>query len=306
MFKIGHYTDSVNLTGCTVLLFPPDTNGSCYISGSAPGSRELALLDPVKKMQQFNALLLTGGSAFGLNAAAGVMKFLEEQNTGYQTPYGLIPIVPAAVIYDLNIGNGKVRPGEKDAWSACKAAGTDFSKMGSLGAGTGATVGKWAGLERAMKGGLGIAEIRFGETWVKAVSVVNPVGDVIGPKGEIIAGAVDPAGRFLAKNDATVRWKPPEVGFNQNTVLAALLTNAKLTKTECFLMSRRSNNAIARAINPANTSYDGDVIFTFSHGEKDTAADIVYEMAVESLYQSILNGVKNAKSAGGIKGLAGD
>ena len=146
LFKVGHFTDKKNITGCTVIICPPETTASCYICGSAPGSRETALLSPGKKINEIHALLITGGSAFGLGAAQGVMNYLEENNQGYQTGFGVVPLVPAAVIYDLNIGNPKVRPGIDDAYQACLDAKEDFIDEGSIGAGTGATVGKWAGI----------------------------------------------------------------------------------------------------------------------------------------------------------------
>lgn len=297
-FKIGHYTDKENITGCTVILCPPDTIASCYISGSAPGSREIALLDPTRKINAIHALLLTGGSAFGLNAAAGVVQYLEEKGIGYKTHFGVVPIVPAAVIYDLNIGNAAIRPTAENAYQTCQEATNDLSQQGSIGAGTGATVGKWSGVPNAMKGGLGVASINHQDIFVHAISIVNSVGDVVDETGTIIAGALDNNGKLIAEGDLTKRWSQPEVGFSENTVLSAILTNAKLSKLEASTLSRRAQNGLARAIIPASTSYDGDVIFTLASGQIRKEPDIVYELATEAVRRSIISGVENTESLG--------
>ena len=302
-FKIGHYTDIENITGCTVILCPRDTVASCYIAGSSPGSRELALLDPVRKIDTIHALLLTGGSAFGLNAAGGVVQYLEDQGIGYETHFGVVPIVPAAVIYDLNVGNSKVRPTSENSYEACKNAKEDFDLQGSIGAGTGATVGKWAGISHVMKGGLGISMIEFKDIIVRAVSVVNAVGDIIDEKGKIIAGAIDKQGKFIAEGNSAKRWTPPEVGFNENTVLSVILTNAELTKLETHKLSRRAQSGLARAIIPTSTSYDGDVIFTLASGKVRREPDIVYELGTEALRRSIIAAVKNSEGLGGLRSL---
>lgn len=303
MFKIGHFTDNKNITGCTVILMPENTTGSCTIAGSAPGTRETALLAPERKINTINAVLLTGGSAFGLNATQGVVQFLEEQKIGYFTNYGLVPIVPAAVIYDLNIGNSKIRPTAENAYQACLNAKTNNDGQGNIGAGTGATVGKWSGIEKAMKGGLGIAELNINGVYVKVISVVNSVGDIINEKGEIIAGAQNKNGKFIAANNSNIRFQPPEVGFSENTVLSVILTNAKIDKLQSYIMSKKSFNGMARAIIPANTNYDGDIIFTFTNQQSEILFDTLIEMATETLRQSILNAVKEASSLGGFYGL---
>jgi L-aminopeptidase/D-esterase-like protein len=297
-FKIGHYTDTENITGCSVILCPPKTIASCYISGSAPGSREIALLDPGRKNIAIHALLLAGGSAFGLNAASGVVQYLEEKEIGYETHFGIVPIVPAAVIYDLNIGNSKIRPNAENAYQACQMATNDLSQMGSVGAGTGATVGKWAGIPMAMKGGLGISTIDYKDLFVTAITVVNSVGDIVDETGKIIAGALNDKGKFVAEGDLAKRWQPPKVGFSENTVLTVILTNANLSKLEANTVSRRAQNGLARAVIPASTSYDGDVIFTLACGQKNYEQDIVSEISSESVRRSIIAGVENAESLG--------
>ncbi len=298
-FKIGHYTDLQNITGCSVILCPPQTVASCHICGASPGSRELALLAPDKKIESIHALLLTGGSAFGLNAAAGVMQYLEEKEIGYSTPFGLIPIVPAAVIYDLNIGSNKIRPQPENAYQACQNATSDFSTQGSIGAATGATVGKWAGLKSAMKGGLGISKISMDQAWIIAISVVNSVGDIIDYEGQIISGAIDLNQKFLGQTRNSKFSLVPDIGFGANTILCALLTNIKLSKIQSYLLACRGQNGLARAIVPATTSYDGDVIFCLSHGQVDFDLEIAFEMGSEAVRMSIIESARQAQSLGG-------
>jgi L-aminopeptidase/D-esterase-like protein len=298
-FKVGHYTDLNNITGCTVILCPPHTVASCHICGASPGTRELALLAPDKKMETIHALFLTGGSAFGLNAASGVMQYLEENETGYATPFGLVPIVPAAVIYDLNIGNNKIRPMPENGYRACQEATADFSIQGSIGAATGATVGKWAGLKSAMKGGLGISKSTLDRGWMLAISIVNAVGDIVDYDGQIISGAIDPDKNFLARARNSKQHFTPRLGFGENTVLSVLLTNIKLTKLQCYLLACRGQNGLARAIVPATTSYDGDVIFCLSNGQADCDPELAFEMGSDVIRRSIIESARQAQSLGG-------
>lgn len=303
-FKIGHYTDIENVTGCTVILCPAETIASCYICGSSPGSREIALLAPERKIESIHALFLTGGSAFGLNAAAGVVQYLEEKNIGYDTSFVKVPLVPAAVIYDMNIGSNTIRPSAENAYLACKNAARDFFEEGSIGAGTGATIGKWNGLTNAMKGGLGISEIESGDAWVRAISVVNSVGDIVDDYSRIIAGAHDKKGEFIAQEDRSIRWGKSQVGFAENTVLSAILTNVIITKIDAYNLARRAQNGLARAITPACTSYDGDIIFTLSHRKVELHFEILCEMAAEAIRKSIVSCAYKARSLGGIPSIS--
>jgi len=298
-FKVGHYTDKKNITGCTVIICPPETRASCYICGSAPGSRETALLSPEKKINEIHALLITGGSAFGLGAAQGVMNYLEENNQGYQTGFGVVPLVPAAVIYDLNIGNPKVRPGIDDAYQACLDAKEDFTDEGSIGAGTGATVGKWAGISGGMKSGLGLTTLELQGARVTALTVVNAVGDIVRENGSIVAGALDNDGKFMAEKYQNNRWNKPQIGFSENTIICALLTNVSMTKLECNIFARRAQSGLARAVIPASTSYDGDAIFTLSTGDNKYDPEVIYELGTEALRRSIVSAVEKAESLGG-------
>lgn len=301
-FSIGHYTDKQNITGCTVLLCPEGNRTSCYISGAAPGSRETALLAPEKKIQSVQAILLTGGSAFGLSAAQGVMQYLGEQKAGYVTRFATIPIVPAAVVYDLNIGDSTTCPTAENAYQACRSASIEnMNWHGSIGAGTGVTVGKWAGIEKAMKGGLGVAEITVSDAWIRAIAVVNAVGDIIDEQGKIIAGAWTENQGFLAESDPGKRWVVPEVGIIENTVLSIVITNVRLDKTQTFLLAQRAHNGYARAIIPANTSYDGDIIFAVSSCQIEFTPDIVFDMAAEAIRRAIIDAVIHAESLGGVR-----
>ena len=221
---------------------------------------------------------------------------------GYFTKYGLVPIVPAAVIYDLNIGNSKIRPTYENAHEACVSAKIENDEQGSIGAGTGATVGKWSGIENAMKSGIGIAELNSKSVWVKAISVVNAVGDVIDEQGEIIAGAQTKDNKFIAAENRKTRFQAPEVGFSENTVLSVLLTNAKIDKLQSYVISKKAFNGMARAVIPANTNYDGDIIFTFSNQQSELLFDILVEMATEAVRLSIINAVKYSSSLGGFPG----
>lgn len=301
-FKIGHYTNLKQGTGCTVILCCDGTKASASVRGAAPGTRETALLSPYRKMEEIHAVLLTGGSAFGLDSAAGVVKYLAERGKGYQTPFRKIPIVPAAVVYDLYTIDPHASPGAENAYQACETAQAALNVQGNVGAGTGATVGKWAGLEYMMKGGLGIADICFKEVWIRALAVANPVGDIVSHDGTIIAGARQ-ENKFLAQENPSVRWNPAKIGFGENTVLVVIMTNAKLNKLQLFLLADRSHYGIARSVIPSHTSFDGDVIFALGTGDKPEEIDTLTEMAIEATSQAIINGVITAGTLGQIPGL---
>lgn len=300
--KIGHFSDLERGTGCTVIVPPGGNTASGMAFGAAPGTREIALLQPDKKVEEIHALVLTGGSAFGLNCAHGVMEELARQGKGFQTDYGLVPIVPAAVIFDKNIGDHQAYPNAQNGRQALLNAKNDFSQMGNIGAGTGATVGKWAGLNFAMKAGLGIETLAFNEMEFLAVTVVNAVGDVVDAKGNIIAGAIDSQKNFLAKPDKRVRWQNPKVGMNQNTVLSAVFTNVRLSKLQAYYLAQRIHLALARKIEPSHTSFDGDVSFVVSSPEVDRPLDLSAAMLAEVVERSV---EKAVTSCHGLLGLLG-
>ena len=290
---VGHYTDRKALTGCTVVLCPPKTIASCEVRGSAPGSRELALLAPEKQMQEIHAVLLTGGSAFGLGAANGVMKFLAEKKAGYQTPWALVPIVPSAVIFDLNVGDSTIFPTQDDAYQASANASVKV-EQGNVGAGTGATVGKWHGLDSAMKGGVGTFSVKIGEVIVGAVAVVNAVGDVVGREGNILAGAQHKGKFFGGENRLNSLQNDGMLLRNINTTLVVVATNARLSKVDCYRVAQRAHDGMARAIVPSHTTFDGDTTFALSAGKISAPIDLVAEMGAEATAESIRAAVKNS------------
>ncbi len=300
-FKIGHYTDLKNATGCTVILPPADAVVSASVQGASPGTRELSLLSPEKKIESIHALLLTGGSAYGLGAANGIMTYLSENNIGYQTNYGVVPIVPAAVIFDLNIGSAKSYPREAEAVKAVESAEFNNSSSGNIGAGSGATVGKWSGIESAMKGGLGIASNKHGDFRCSVLSVVNAVGDIIDEKGRIIAGALDENGTFLAQDRLQKRWGKPVVGLADNTILIAVMINGNFTKNQLYYLSQRAHYGIAKCVEPSHTSYDGDTVFVLSKREVDINIDAAAMIIIHTVRQSIINAVKNSRELFGFK-----
>lgn len=300
-FKIGHYTDLAGGTGCTVIIPPSNNIASACVRGASPGTRELALLAPDKKVNRIDALILTGGSAFGLGCAHGVMVALADQNIGYETKYGVVPIIPAAVVFDKNIGDPKAYPSNEDAIQALKAAKYNNNAMGCIGAGTGVTIGKWKGMEAAMKTGIGISTSEYNKISVSVLTVVNAVGDVIGYDGNILAGAIDPKGNFYGRADSLSSWQEAKLGMSANTVLSVVMINAKITKQQAFFLAERAHFGIARRVNPSHTSFDGDVVFVISTPEVEVNIDMINTMIVKSIEESIINSVKYSTSLFGIK-----
>jgi L-aminopeptidase/D-esterase-like protein len=255
-------------------------------------------------MQEVHALLLTGGSAFGLSAADGVMRWLEEQHIGYQTPWAKVPIVPAAVIFDLNIGSPGSRPGAEAGYAACRAATPSCAQRGNIGAGTGATVGKWAGVETRMKGGLGATSVSVEGVTVTVVSVVNAVGDILDESSGILAGARSADGRWLAHLDPS-RTFAPVASRQTNTTLIAIMTNAKISKVDANRVAQRAHDGMARAIKPVHTSFDGDLSVVLAAGEEVIPLDFLAELAADAASHSIRDAVRNAASLAGAPGLRG-
>ncbi len=303
-FKIGHFTDPKQATGCTVIIPPENNVSSAAARGASPGSREYALLSPKRKIERISALVLTGGSAFGLNCAHGIMEAMAAEGKGYQTNYGMVPIVPAAVIFDKNIGSAEAFPSAENAFQAYQAATFNNRQMGNVGAGTGATVGKWRGMDHAMKGGLGIATAEHMGIKATAVTVVNAVGDILDYDGTILAGAYDKKG-FLAKDHPFIHWDQLQIGLAENTVLSAVLTNAQITKQQAHFLAERAHHGIARRVEPSHTGYDGDICFVISSAQVPANLDLTASLVVHAVEASIINGVKEAASLHHIKGLQG-
>ena len=256
-------------------------------------------------MQEVHAILLSGGSAFGLAAADGVMRWLEERGLGYKTPWARIPIVPTAVVYDLNVGSNTIRPDTDAGYEACNNATEEMTLEGNIGAGTGATIGKWNGIEFCMKGGVGSVSQKQDELVVGAIAIVNAVGDVINSDGSVLAGAKIRNGAFLANANPLRTLARGKVQDHTNTTLIVVATNAQFSKLELFRIAQRIHDGMARAIVPCHTSFDGDVSFALSTGNIQVNFDIVAEMATYLSTKAIRQAVRSARSIGSIPGLAG-
>jgi len=305
--RVGHFTLSERPTGCTVIL--ADGNGAVpglAQRGGAPGTRETALLDPANAVQLVHAIVLSGGSSFGLDAAQGVVKYLEERGIGVRFGGAIIPLVPAAIIFDLRFGNNpKVRPTADCGYRAAGAATADKVREGNVGAGAGATVGKLGGATRTpMKGGVGSASIRMADGLVVgAIVVVNAVGDVIDPTtGRIVAGTRNADGtladaRAIIRGGATIAGPTP----GENTTIGVVATNARLTKAQMERVALMADDGLARAINPAHTMSDGDTMFSLSTGQWEGPADVsrIGALAAEVVAEAIVRAVARADSLGG-------
>jgi L-aminopeptidase/D-esterase-like protein len=302
--RVGHATDTEGLTGCTVVLCEDGAVAGVDQRGGAPGTRETDLLRPMHLVQEVHAVLLTGGSAFGLAAADGVMRYLETQGVGFDAGAARVPIVPAAVLFDLDLGDSQARPDAVMGLAACQAASADPVPMGNVGAGTGASVGKILGPKRAMKAGLGSAAIELGGGLVVgALMAVNALGDVVhSSSGEILAGARKIGSDALADTLATMRGLVGKVAlrFASNTVIGVVAMNARLSKEETNKVAQMAQDGIARAIRPAHTLLDGDTLFALSTGRKRADVNLVGAYAAEVVAQAIVAATEAATGAGGL------
>jgi len=298
--SIGHYTDTINATGCTVILIPEGATGGMFIIGGAPGTRSCDVLVGPRPSGRIHAILFTGGSTFGLSATDGVLQFLREKGWGIKIDNLRIPLVPTAVIFDLFIGSSNKWPGPEDAYNACTMAKEADKAMGSVGAGTGAVVGKLFTTSFGTKGGLGWAGLKgpSGLT-VEAMVVTNAFGDVIDPaSGKVIAGARDPkSGRLINTEEAMKKGHLREIPeFTTNTTLALAVTNAILSKAACIRVSQMALSGMARVIKPAYTDFDGDLVITLSIGELKADINLVGLMAAKAIERAILNSIESATS----------
>ena len=306
--KVGHCTLTERPTGCTVVLCPPGTSAGVDVRGSAPGTRETDLLSPTNAVQFVNAILLSGGSAYGLDAAGGVMRYLEEKKLGYPIgSLGVVPIVPAAILLDLPVGDFHIRPTAESGYQACLAASTRPVPEGNVGAGAGATIGHLFGPRFAMKSGLGTASLRVPGTGivVAALVAVNAFGDVVNPvTGKVIAGARSEDGRTYRDSMAAIL-----AGFavaaapGAHTTLGIIATNADFNKTELTKLAQMSHDGYARAINPTHTMYDGDTIFALSTRTPGLKADLsgIGAIAATIMAQAIVRAVLQATSLPALK-----
>ncbi len=301
--KVGHYTDKRAATGCTVILCERGAVAGVDVSGSSPGTRETDLLRADNLVDMVQAIVLSGGSAFGLDAATGVMRYLEERGFGYETSAGRVPIVPAAIIFDLNTGDCETRPGASEGYQACLAATDVEVAEGCVGAGTGATVGKILGVERAVKSGLGTASQRIaGDIVMAALIVVNAVGDVIEPgTGKILAGPrkSDESG-FLSTSEL-LKGEFKEAVPPFNTVIGVVATDAKLNKAETNRLARIAQVGIARTIDPCHTLYDGDALFALSMGDgKEADINALGAVAADVVAEAIVRAILKAETLAGL------
>jgi L-aminopeptidase/D-esterase-like protein len=260
-FRVGHWTGA--RTGVTVVLCPPGAVGSGEIRGGAPATREISLLEPARSVEQVDAVVLTGGSAFGLAAADGVTAWLEEQGRGFPTRAGPVPIVPTAAIFDLVAAAGE-RPGAQQGRDAVEAAARGMPMAtGRVGAGRGATVGKWRGPDHSVDGGLGVATATVGDATVGALAVVNAVGDVVDADGQVLAGSAAPASAEAF----------PDLPFGEATTLVVAATDARCTKAECHLLAQSGHLGVAHAVRPSHTRHDGDLVVVVTSGVVDAHLD---------------------------------
>ncbi|MCH7666033.1 MAG: P1 family peptidase [Acidobacteria bacterium] len=307
--KVGHHTLEERPTGCTVVLTGPDgAVAGVDIRGGAPGTREIALLDPVNHVQKAHAIVLSGGSAFGLDSATGVVRYLEENDIGYETRVARVPIVPAAILFDLGIGDKPhIRPGADCGYAAAKAATDGPVAEGSIGAGAGATVGKLGGSGRSMKAGIGTASITLPNGLVVAAMVaVNAVGDIIDPAtGKVVAGTLGEDGKTLVDVRTLVRAglrRRPRPRSGENTTIGVVATNANLTQVEAKKMAMMAHDGYARAISPSHLPSDGDLIFSLATGtfEGDADLTLVGALAAEAMADAIVRAATQATSLPGI------
>ena len=296
-FRCGHATHRDAWTGCTVLLAPPGSVTSGEVRGGGPGTHESDLLSPATSTPGPQAVLLTGGSAFGLAATDGVVRWLAERDIGHPTPMAIVPLVSGAVVYDLLLGDPATRPGSGAGYAACEAAGPVVER-GSVGAGTGCTVGKLLGPAGWTKGGLGAARVTVGDATMVAIAAVNPIGDVIAPDGSIAAGAWR-EGRFVSAIELLRSGRRPPLQERQNTTLVCLVTDARLTKTEAWQVARAASAGVARAISPCATAWDGDMVFCMASGKAEADHFALSALAAEVTSDAIRDAVATATSAPG-------
>ena len=304
---VGHATDLDHLTGCTVVVCPQGAVAGVSVMGGAPGTRETDLLRPDALVDSVHAVLVCGGSAFGLAAADGAARYLEASGVGLRTPHAKIPIVPAAVIYDLGIGSPGVRPDAAMGEAACRAARPGPVEEGCVGAGTGATVGKVFGMRGAMKSGVGTWTTRIpGGATVAALLVTNAFGDVLDVHtGKILAGARDPDRGGFVGTAGYLHTHGHRGGFLTNTTVGVVATDARLTKAQATRLAIEAHAGLARAVSPSHTSVDGDTIFVLSAGEAEADWLALQSAVQDAVAEAVMRSVRMARTLGGVPGLAG-
>ena len=275
--SVGHFTHPSRPTGCTVVLCGEGAVGGVDVRGAAPGTRETDLLAPSNLVEKVHAVMLAGGSAFGLEAATGVVRWLEEHGFGHPTGPARVPIVPAAILFDLHVGDATIRPDAASGYQACEAAGAQAPEEGCVGAGAGATVGKFFGFDRAMKGGIGTASVCVGGITIGALVAVNALGDIVDPDtGVLLAGARGPDGVTLMGTTRTLLegQVPARMQAGTATTIGVVATDAVLTKAQAQKLAQMSHDGLARSIDPVHTMYDGDTMFALATGRAGRAGDV--------------------------------
>lgn len=300
---VGHAQDLDAATGCTVILTPEGAAAGVDVRGGAPGTRETDLLSPVNMVQKIHAVMLAGGSAFGLDAAAGVMQYLEERQIGFDVGVTRVPIVCGAVLFDLIFGDCRIRPDKKMGYLACLNAGKDIAQ-GNVGAGAGATVGKILGMERAMKSGLGCYALQVGDLQVGALVAVNCLGDVIDPQtGRKLAGPKGDDGQSLMDTEEIMinAYADKKNLFSGNTTIGVVATNAALDKAQATKLASMAHNGYARTMRPAHTMVDGDTIFALSTGSVTADLSVVGLLAARAMERAVVAAVKNTSSLNNLR-----
>lgn len=302
--RVGHFTDARRPTGCTVILTEAGATGGVDVRGAAPGTRETDLLSPGNLVDKVHAVLLSGGSAFGLDAAGGVMRWLEEQGVGHLAGTARVPIVPAAVLFDLGVGDPRIRPDAAAGYAACQTASTAPPAEGSVGAGAGATVGKLFGLARAMKGGIGSASLKVGGITVGAIVAVNAVGDVIDPAtGRVVAGMRSTDGsQIVGTMPSLLRGDlPAGLQAGMATTIGCIATDARLTQAQAQKVAQMAHDGLARSINPVHTMFDGDTVFALATGASGLTGNVsvLGAIAASVIATAVLRAVRLAHGIAG-------
>jgi L-aminopeptidase/D-esterase-like protein len=302
--QVGHFTETRRPTGCTVILTPEGAVGGVDVRGAAPGTRETELLSPMNAVEKVHAVLLAGGSAFGLDAAGGVMRWLDEHGAGVQVGPARVPIVPAAILFDLWVGDVTIRPDAASGYAACQAARTQPPAEGNVGAGTGASVGKLFGIDRAMRGGIGTASITVGGITVGALVAVNAIGDVVDPTtGQVVAGARTADGSaLLGSMQALMRGElPAHMQAGMATTIGVVATDAVLNKAQANKVAQMAHDGLARSINPVHTMTDGDTLFALATGASGLPGNVtlIGALAAEVMAAAVLRAVRAATRLSG-------
>jgi L-aminopeptidase/D-esterase-like protein len=302
--KVGHAQNLEAATGCTVILCEEGATAGVDVRGGAPGTRETDLLNPVNLIEKVHAIFLAGGSAFGLDAASGIMQYLEEKQIGFDVQVTRIPIVCGAVLFDLTIGDHRVRPDKEMGYQACLNARSTECRQGNIGAGTGATVGKINGMKRAMKSGLGTNALQVDALKIGALVAVNCLGDVIDPNtGERLAGPLNEDTRTLENTEElmTGSYATPKNLFSSNTTIGVVATNAELTKSQATKLASMAQDGYARTIRPAHSMFDGDTIFAVATGKVRADLNVIGLLAARAVERAVVAAIKNTTSLCGFK-----